>query len=148
MICEPLKCVYSPYIKPIKLFPLLTTIKQAENNYFHLLKQRKEKHNFALLFIDMLIYRAECILHKLYRIWHRTIEYDKLYRQDLFIPFMCKGAYRVVCVETGRVYSNPFVVEKDFGFHLGCIRRCCDNGGGYAYGFHWMYLSDWERLNA
>ena len=65
-----------------------------------------------------------------------TREYNNSYgtRKQRF----CK---KVICIETGKIYTSTREIKRQFGFNNSSISQCC-NGKRYKTvgGFHWKYV--------
>lgn len=51
-----------------------------------------------------------------------------------------KISKKVLCVETGKVYTSTHQVERELGFANSNISRACNGKQKSAYGFHWRYI--------
>lgn len=48
---------------------------------------------------------------------------------------------QVLCIETGVIYPSANEVERQLGYNLGNISKCCNGKYKTAYKFHWKYVS-------
>lgn len=47
---------------------------------------------------------------------------------------------QVMCLETGKIYPSTHQVERELGYNIGSISKCCNGKLKTAYKFHWQYV--------
>ena len=56
----------------------------------------------------------------------------------------CTSKRKIICLETKEVYDSAMAIEKILGFANANIIACCRGKLSTAYGYHWLYLEDFE----
>ena len=49
---------------------------------------------------------------------------------------------KVICVETGKVYSSIKEAEEDMGVSMSSIGKCCSGKNKTCKGYHWAYYKE------
>ena len=57
----------------------------------------------------------------------------------------CPTKRKIICLETKKIYDSARAIEKEFGFANANIIACCKKKLSTAYGYHWLYLEEYEN---
>ena len=80
------------------------------------------------------------IRQKLSRKGNKHPMYNKHHTDEVKIALSKKLGKRVICVETGVIYTSVREVERLTGFCHENISSCCRGKSATSHGFHWKYL--------
>ena len=78
--------------------------------------------------------------------WAFKEDYEKLTPKEIE-KIINLDNFKVVCLETKKVYKNPIGAFQETGVDEGCIRRCCKGTLRHAKGLHWMYEKDYRKAS-
>jgi hypothetical protein len=53
---------------------------------------------------------------------------------------------KVICIETNKIYNSIKDAKRDIKCFRSHISACCKNKRHSAGGYHWRYLSDWNKM--
>ena len=59
----------------------------------------------------------------------------------------CHSKRKIICLETAQVYDSAMAIEKQLGYANTNIIACCKNKLSTAYGYHWLYLEEYNNGN-
>ena len=59
----------------------------------------------------------------------------------------CTSKRKIICLETQKVYDSAKAIEKELGFANANIIACCKQKLSTAYGYHWLYLEEYNSGN-
>ena len=59
----------------------------------------------------------------------------------------CHSKRKIICLETAQVYDSAMAIEKQLGYANTNIIACCKNKLSTAYGYHWLYLEEYNSGN-
>lgn len=76
--------------------------------------------------------------------WAFKEDYEKLSPEEIE-RIINLDNFKVICIETKKVYENPIIASKETGADEGCIRRCCKGTLRHAGNLHWMYEKDYKK---
>ena len=76
--------------------------------------------------------------------WAFKEDYEKLSPEEIE-RIINLDNFRVVCIETKKIYENPIIASKETKADEGCIRRCCKGILRHAGNLHWMYEKDYKK---
>ena len=68
---------------------------------------------------------------------------SNIYSEETLVKM---GAKKVICLETSKIYNSVAEACRDVcGKPKGHVGSCCKGIRKSAYGYHWMYLEDYEN---
>ena len=59
----------------------------------------------------------------------------------------CHSKRKIICLETKQIYDSAMAIEKELGYANANIIACCKNKLSTAYGYHWVYLEEYNSDN-
>jgi hypothetical protein len=79
--------------------------------------------------------------------WAFKEDYEKLTPEEIE-RIINLDNFRVVCLETKKVYKNTRAAAKETKSNESSIRRCCKGTLRYSNGLHWMYEKEYKKATA
>lgn len=76
--------------------------------------------------------------------WAFKEDYDKLTPKEIEKVINLDN-FKVVCLETKKIYENPIIASRNTGADEGCIRKCCQGILRHSKGLHWMYEKNYRN---